>query len=507
MKLLRILPLLFSASLAFAVRPDCTKFVSTAGAAAWGSCTSSGTTCSITTAFASATAGEHVCIKSGTYSLTDGLVVAHSGNATGISSGPTWDQGGNCPDCIVFEDYDAQPVTSLDVILNFPLSATSSSHWVITVDQNYVIIKGLIADGQQYAANGIMTQGSSGSGFHHVSFQGNYVRNVISGGIVCQHADYCNITGNIVWNAGANPNNITTYATSCAQGTGHNLVHAFGSYTGIHQVLANNIVASSFCHTTQHSDGGGYLLDNTDSTPSPWTLAVNNIMYGNGGRCMGANTNNALPVVTNFIFVNNTCYMNNLDLTLVGISINEYEDRMSNTGYWINNISEAWPGWSGAVYNWHQSGTVSAQVYFKNSWLNGINYSFTPSDPTQFLNINPGFASPPTYDPTAGLQWEPCGTTNCTPDPSTELASGAFKLTGASPAVNVGVDPVAQLTAGGAPAQVIADAALYVYSDITGEGRPQGVAFDLGAYEVPASQLTQATISGGGTISGTGTVQ
>src|SRR6202030_811650 len=52
----------------------------------------------------------------------------------------------------------------------------------------------------------------------------------------------------------------------------------------------------------------------TISSPMKWTrarntptLIINNVVYGNGGRCIEA------YVVTNFWIVNNTCYKNNLD--------------------------------------------------------------------------------------------------------------------------------------------------------------------------------------------------
>src|SRR5256886_16719023 len=73
-------------------------------------------------------------------------------------------------------------------------------------------------------------------------------------------------------------------------------------------IVSNNIITGEFDGSSNHTDGNGIILDLGGNTPP--ALIINNVVYGNGGRCIQAN------VATNFWFVNNTCYKNNLDPSL-----------------------------------------------------------------------------------------------------------------------------------------------------------------------------------------------
>ena len=87
------------------------------------------------------------------------------------------------------------------------------------------------------------------------------------------------------------------------------------NYSGFHNIIANNIVGE-FDSSSNHADGNGIILDlsngsyNASTANTPPVLIINNVVHGNGGRCIHAH------IVTNFWIVNNTCYDNNLDPTL-----------------------------------------------------------------------------------------------------------------------------------------------------------------------------------------------
>src|SRR5207302_1359070 len=87
-------------------------------------------------------------------------------------------------------------------------------------------------------------------------------------------------------------------------------------------------------------------------------LIINNVVYGNGGRCIHA------YIVTNFYIVNNTCYDNNLDPTLG--TAGSFSTNGSQNGYFINNISVAW---SSLYPTYIQEGTNSNIQYFADLYF------------------------------------------------------------------------------------------------------------------------------------------
>src|SRR5256885_663275 len=86
-------------------------------------------------------------------------------------------------------------------------------------------------------------------------------------------------------------------------------------------------------------------------------LIINNVVYGNGGRCIHA------YIVTNFWIVNNTCYNNNLDPTLG--TAGSFSTSGSQNGYFINNLSLAW---SSAYPTYIQEGSNSNIQYFADMY-------------------------------------------------------------------------------------------------------------------------------------------
>src|SRR5207253_5928147 len=74
----------------------------------------------------------------------------------------------------------------------------------------------------------------------------------------------------------------------------------FDTYPGFHNIISNNIVAGEFDSSSNHTDGNGIILDlsngsyNASTANTPPVLIINNVVYGNGGRCIHA------YIVTNF---------------------------------------------------------------------------------------------------------------------------------------------------------------------------------------------------------------
>jgi hypothetical protein len=100
-------------------------------------------------------------------------------------------------------------------------------------------------------------------------------------------------------------------------------------------------------------------------------------------------------------------------------------------------------------------------------------------DSNQYRLANPNFVSPPGLNSSAGGQYANA--------PAPWSIGNAFRLQSTSPAINVGIDP---RTAPGITTALSNGMAPYVTRDISGAARPQGSAWDAGAYESTASSGT-----------------
>jgi len=232
-------------------------------------------------------------------------------------------------------------------------------------------------------------------------------------------------------------------------------VRWFDSYAGFHNIASTNIITGEYDGSSNHTDGNGIILDLGSNTPP--ALIINNVVYGNGGRCIQANG------VSNFWIINNTCYKNDLDTSLG--KVGSFPSQNSNNGYFINNITQAWQS-SNPSYD--QEGTNSNIHYYADMYY-GAGNNFTYAAPSQLIDANPLFLSPPSLSVGGYV-------TSLIPS----LLGNALTLQSNSPGYSKGIDPS---TVSGLPAAIVTDLKNYIYTDIKGNLRPQGSGSDLGAYQ------------------------
>lgn len=317
----------------------------------------------------------------------------------------------------------------------------------------YLEFRGFKLDGRNNASNGFFCAGS-----HHLRFIENMIANMGSAGIGSVQCDYLTSDHNLI--------NHNGYRQGWSSGISYNSNQWFDAYPGFHNIVSNNIIAGQFDSSRERSDGNGIILDLSNrtydyrSSNTPPALVVNNVVYGNGGRCIEA------YVVTNFWIVNNTCYKNGLDTSS---PFGALVSSKSRDGYFINNIVVAWRS-DNPSYD--QENANSNIRYYANLCF-GSSKNFSYPDNSQFVNADPLFVAPPVIDPTARGQY-------ATALPPSRLGNGLM-LERASPALRKGIDPS---TLPALPVAIVRDLAEYIYVDIDGNPRPRRGPFDLGAYQV-----------------------
>jgi hypothetical protein len=252
---------------------------------------------------------------------------------------------------------------------------------------------------------------------------------------------------------------------SWTSGISFNSNQWYDSYSGFHNIISNNIVTDEVDQSAKHSDGNGIILDLSDRTynyssaNTPPDLIVNNVVYGNGGRCIEA------YVVSNFWIVNNTCYENNLDSSIghaSSINVNNSHD-----GYVVNNI--AVPG--STISRCYDEENVVRNIRYYRNMCFGRSDERT-SDPTQFMQANPAFLSPPCFRLSVKAGYDKAVTP--------AVLGKWFMLDAKSPALHAGIDPT---TLPNLSETIIRDLKKYIYVDINGTARPLGGNPDLGAYQ------------------------
>jgi hypothetical protein len=372
--------------------------------------------------------GSVVCLLAGTYNLSSTFYPPSSGSP---SSWITYQSFGNGPVNFVWTaGATGQPMFKLGNG-SFPSGPA------------YLEFKGFNLDGQNDALDGFFCQGG-----HHLRFIENSINNTGGSGVGAVNCDYLTSDHNLI--------NHNGYLYGWTSAISYNTTPWFDSYPGFHNIISNNIITGEFDGSPNHTDGNGIILDLGSNTPP--ALIFNNVVYGNGGRCIEAN------VVTSFWVVNNTCYKNDLDTSLGNVG--SFTSQNSNGGYFINNIAL-----SVASNNpsYDQEGSNANISYYADMYF-GSPFNFTYADPSQLINANPLFLLPPTLN---------IGGYATSLAPSL-LGTGLTLTPLLSPALGKGIDPS---TLSGIPANIVSDLKLYIYTDINGKARPQGGGSDLGAYQ------------------------
>jgi len=422
---------------------NCTLFASPSGSDS-NSGTSSSSPKSFQGAANSTRPGSVVCLLGGTYNLSSSFYPSISGTPS------SW---------IVYKNYDSTPV-------NFVWTGSANASAMFYMGSGsfpsgpaYLEFQGLNLNGNGNAADGFFCRGS-----HHLRFLSNSISNTGGSGIASIDCDYLTSDHNLINHNGYIPSsaaNPSWYSWTSA--ISYNSTQWFDNYSGFHHIISNNIITGEIDQSSHQTDGNGIILDLSSGSYDPSTantppaLIINNVVYGNGGRCIVA------YVVTNFWIVNNTCYNNDLDTSENGFGSIEPSD--SHNGYIINNIAVAY---STGHPPYEQSGTVTSTLYYADLSF-GASNNFSYSDPSQFLQANPLFLNPPSL--AAG------GYVNAL---LPSLLSNALTLLPLSPAYGKGIDPS---TLSGLPAAIVSDLKAHIYTDINGKARPQGGAVDLGAYQ------------------------
>jgi hypothetical protein len=390
-----------------------------------------------------------------------GSVLCLLGGSYNLSSSFTPPQSGSPSAWIVYKNYDSSPV-------NFVYTGPANAASIFRITNGgsfpsggpaYLEFRGLNLNGQGNSGDAFWCGGT-----HHLRFISNTLHDTGGSGVATRDCDYLTADHNLVYHNGYLPS-----STSVPQwygwtsGISFNSNQWFDNYPGFHNIISNNIVVGEFDSSSNHTDGNGIILDLSSGSYDPATantppaLIINNVVYGNGGRCILG------YVVTNFWFVNNTCYKNDLD-TLEN-NFGSFQASNSHDGYIINNIAVAI---SSNHPSFEQSGPVSNLHYFQNLSF-GSSPNFSPSDPSQFTQADPLFLSPPSLS---------LNGYSSALVPS--LLGNGLTLLPISPAFAKGIDPS---TLSGLPSAIVSDLKKHIYTDINGKTRPQGGAVDLGAYQ------------------------
>jgi hypothetical protein len=416
----------------------CSLYVSPTGSATASGLTPE-TATTIGTAKGKAVAGDTVCFLAGTY-ITGGISV----NRSGAAGAPITYRGGVNGEAVIH------------------WAGTNGVRNNIQVGADYIEIQHLTLDGRSGSA--LARAGvKCDSGHHHVGVRFNIIRYTGSSGFLATGCDYLAAERNLIYHVGYDP------AVGWGSGISYNQSGgAFWAdgYQGFHSYVVGNIISASTDESYHHSDGNGFINDLGGNTPP--VLVANNLIYMNGGRCLHSLGS------SHAWYVNNTCYMNGLDTRVGGA---QEIDSIARTGHvttdnhYINNIVHAWTGRP----DYRVTSDAASVVFQRNIGWGGSGSPVPLSiaaDPEQLRRVPPLFLAPYPVDPTLDQQ-------QTTAPPPWEVGT-RFHLRDGSPAIDAGIDP---RNAAGMTPEFLADIERYLATDLDGAPRPQGAAYDLGAYE------------------------
>ncbi len=149
---------------------------------------------------------------------------------------------------------------------------------------HYIEFNGLTLDGNERATNAFSVLGS-----HHIRILNCRMINTGGAGVAAIDSDYLTLDHNQIFHNGTNAGSDPTYGTCCGwtSGIAHNSAQFLDSYTGLHILITNNLIAGEVDGSSHHTDGNGIILDlscrsgctTLATAHTPPVLIMNNVVF------------------------------------------------------------------------------------------------------------------------------------------------------------------------------------------------------------------------------------
>jgi hypothetical protein len=383
-----------------------------------------------------AVSGSVVCLRSGTYSVRREVYFDRSG-------------GAGRP--IV---YRSRRGTALIRWTGGHAAVVGTAIFKVGNDVHHIRFEGLSFDGANQTTQCIKVN----RGGHHVAIADSRFENCAGSAIATKRADHITVARNLIHHTGYNRRH--------GWGSGISLnSHVWSDRApGFHSHVVGNVVSGATDESSYNSDGSGVIIDLGGDAPP--VLVAGNVAYHNGDHCI-----NVLDVAHVWV-VNNTCYQNGLDRRQTHAAEITVDRSGATDVHVINNVAYASAGRT--PYRL----VDGASAAYAGNVQHGGRPSELPesvlADASQVRTGLPLFVDPPAVDRNAHLP-------QAGALPPSALGSG-LTLSPASSLVDAGIDPH---TALGLTPALRAGIERGLSRDARGVTRPQGRAWDVGAYEVP----------------------